>query len=159
MCTPSCVKQGIRRKQLMPIVKHVTSLFLTNILRFGIYFSLIFSKVGYHFEGRFWKLSEKIISRGLNPCTTGIQVPSWGRCSSLDPHSCNFWSAFAFRDVEGLKCFYYLVQDLKCLVFSLIALHFKIKPIWEDISTPGQSRRRHNTMYVKVVVGETIWQF
>ncbi|XP_065063934.1 protein mago nashi homolog [Rhopilema esculentum] len=33
------------------------------------------------------------------------------------------------KDVEGLKCFYYLVQDLKCLVFSLIGLHFKIKPI------------------------------
>jgi len=33
------------------------------------------------------------------------------------------------KDPEGLRCFYYLVQDLKCLVFSLIALHFKIKPI------------------------------
>jgi len=32
-------------------------------------------------------------------------------------------------DVEGLRCFYYLVQDLKCLVFSLMGLHFKIKPI------------------------------
>merc|ERR1711973_210973 len=33
------------------------------------------------------------------------------------------------KDPEGLKVFYYLVQDLKCLVFSLIGLHFKIKPI------------------------------
>ncbi|KAI8588099.1 Protein mago nashi 2 [Geranomyces variabilis] len=33
------------------------------------------------------------------------------------------------KDPEGLRVFYYLVQDLKCLVFSLIALHFKIKPI------------------------------
>ncbi|XP_071477655.1 protein mago nashi homolog [Diadema setosum] len=33
------------------------------------------------------------------------------------------------RDAEGLRTFYYLVQDLKCLVFSLIGLHFKIKPI------------------------------
>ncbi|VDO05025.1 unnamed protein product [Rodentolepis nana] len=33
------------------------------------------------------------------------------------------------RDPEGLHTFYYLVQDLKCLVFSLIGLHFKIKPI------------------------------
>uniref|UniRef100_A0A1Y1L1Y9 Mago nashi n=1 Tax=Photinus pyralis TaxID=7054 RepID=A0A1Y1L1Y9_PHOPY len=32
-------------------------------------------------------------------------------------------------DPEGLRVFYYLVQDLKALVFSLIALHFKIKPI------------------------------
>eukprot|EP00484_Ammonia_sp_Unknown_P000348 CAMPEP_0197022344 /NCGR_PEP_ID=MMETSP1384-20130603/3261_1 /TAXON_ID=29189 /ORGANISM="Ammonia sp." /LENGTH=157 /DNA_ID=CAMNT_0042450377 /DNA_START=36 /DNA_END=509 /DNA_ORIENTATION=+ len=33
------------------------------------------------------------------------------------------------EDQDGLKCFYYLVQDLKCLVFSLITVHFKIKPI------------------------------
>ncbi|KDN40421.1 putative mago nashi protein [Tilletiaria anomala UBC 951] len=32
-------------------------------------------------------------------------------------------------DPEGLRVFYYLVQDLKCLIFSLISLHFKIKPI------------------------------
>ncbi|KAK7416139.1 hypothetical protein QQZ08_012116 [Neonectria magnoliae] len=32
-------------------------------------------------------------------------------------------------DPEGLRVFYYLVQDLKALIFSLIALHFKIKPI------------------------------
>jgi len=29
-------------------------------------------------------------------------------------------------DPEGLRVFYYLVQDLKCLVFSLIGLHFKV---------------------------------
>jgi len=28
-------------------------------------------------------------------------------------------------DPEGLRVFYYLVQDLKALVFSLISLHFK----------------------------------
>lgn len=33
------------------------------------------------------------------------------------------------KDPEGLRTFYYLVQDLKCLVFSLVGLHFKIKPI------------------------------
>ncbi|PKI46087.1 hypothetical protein CRG98_033542 [Punica granatum] len=33
------------------------------------------------------------------------------------------------KDPEGLRIFYYLVQDLKCFVFSLISLHFKIKPI------------------------------
>jgi protein mago nashi len=32
-------------------------------------------------------------------------------------------------DPEGLKVFYYLVQDLKCFVFSLIRMHFKIRPI------------------------------
>ncbi|KAF7121145.1 hypothetical protein RHSIM_Rhsim13G0168700 [Rhododendron simsii] len=33
------------------------------------------------------------------------------------------------KDPEGLRIFYYLVQVLKCFVFSLISLHFKIKPI------------------------------
>mmetsp|Transcript_20774 Transcript_20774/g.23104 ORF Transcript_20774/g.23104 Transcript_20774/m.23104 type:complete len:155 (+) Transcript_20774:66-530(+) len=33
------------------------------------------------------------------------------------------------KDPEGLRTFYYLVQDLKCLVFALIGLHFKIKPV------------------------------
>jgi protein mago nashi len=33
------------------------------------------------------------------------------------------------KDPEGLRNFYFLVQDLKCLVFSLIGLHFRIKPI------------------------------
>uniref|UniRef100_A0A2K6A8G8 Mago homolog B, exon junction complex subunit n=1 Tax=Mandrillus leucophaeus TaxID=9568 RepID=A0A2K6A8G8_MANLE len=33
------------------------------------------------------------------------------------------------KDPEGLRVFYHLVQDLKCLVFSLTGLHFKIKPI------------------------------
>ena len=32
-------------------------------------------------------------------------------------------------DPETLQTFYYLAQDLKCFVFSLIALHFKIKPL------------------------------
>ncbi|KAI9635418.1 mago nashi [Dioszegia hungarica] len=33
------------------------------------------------------------------------------------------------QDADGLRVFYYLVQDLKCFIFSLITLHFKIKPI------------------------------
>ena len=32
-------------------------------------------------------------------------------------------------DPEGLRIFYYLVQDLKCMAFSLVGLHFRIKPI------------------------------
>eukprot|EP00887_Chlorella_sp_A99_P003292 scaffold9.g3292.t1 len=31
------------------------------------------------------------------------------------------------KDPEGLRMFYYLVQDLKCLVFSLTAAHFKAR--------------------------------
>jgi len=33
------------------------------------------------------------------------------------------------EDPEGMRVFYYLVQDLKCFIFSLIQLHFRIKPI------------------------------
>ena len=33
------------------------------------------------------------------------------------------------EDPEGLRVFYYLVQDLKALVFSLIGLHFKVRDI------------------------------
>ncbi|GAA5933197.1 hypothetical protein JCM3775_002566 [Rhodotorula graminis] len=31
-------------------------------------------------------------------------------------------------DPDGMRVFYYLVQDLKIFVYSLISLHFKIKP-------------------------------
>lgn len=33
------------------------------------------------------------------------------------------------EDGEGLKTFYFLIQDIRCFIFSLIGLHFKIKPI------------------------------
>ncbi len=33
------------------------------------------------------------------------------------------------KDPNGLRVFYYLVQDLKCFVFSFISLHFRIKPV------------------------------
>ena len=33
------------------------------------------------------------------------------------------------KDPEGLEKFYYLVQDLKCFVFSLINVHFRVRPV------------------------------
>jgi protein mago nashi len=39
-------------------------------------------------------------------------------------------------DPEGLRVFYYLVQDLKALVFSLISLHFKV---WPRVTVLGYS--------------------
>ena len=30
------------------------------------------------------------------------------------------------KDSEGLTMFFYLVQDLKCLVFSLVNMHFRV---------------------------------
>ena len=37
------------------------------------------------------------------------------------------------EDPEGLRVFYYLVQDLKALVFSLISLHFKVGGLGQEI--------------------------
>ncbi|KAK4703407.1 protein mago nashi, partial [Phenoliferia sp. Uapishka_3] len=54
-------------------------------------------------------------------------------------------------DPDGMRVFYYLVQDLKILVFSLISLNFKIKPIKvpRDSGTctrcPMEVRLRHAT--------------
>lgn len=52
------------------------------------------------------------------------------------------------QDPEGLRVFYYLVQDLKCLVFSLIALHFKVgqlldwrHDLWKQNSFSFRTRR------------------
>ncbi|KXN67698.1 mago nashi [Conidiobolus coronatus NRRL 28638] len=33
------------------------------------------------------------------------------------------------KDPDGLKQFYYFIQNLKCIAFSLISAHFKVKPI------------------------------
>lgn len=38
-------------------------------------------------------------------------------------------------DPEGLRVFYYLVQDLKALIFSLISLHFKVIDARSSIGT------------------------
>lgn len=38
------------------------------------------------------------------------------------------------KDPKSLTAFYYLAQDLKCLVFSLISLHFKIKPLGSNLA-------------------------
>ncbi|KAL6419829.1 hypothetical protein ACFW04_011167 [Cataglyphis niger] len=46
--------------------------------------------------------------------TTSRPAPSWMSISHV---------------TQRIALLYYLVQDLKCLVFSLIGLHFKIKPI------------------------------
>jgi len=37
------------------------------------------------------------------------------------------------EDPEGLRVFYYLVQDLKALVFSLISLHFKVHSLGQAL--------------------------
>ena len=42
-------------------------------------------------------------------------------------------------DPEGLRVFYYLVQDLKALVFSLISLHFKVRLVFVRNTFPRKS--------------------
>jgi hypothetical protein len=37
--------------------------------------------------------------------------------------------ALKCEDPEGLKNFYYTIQDLRLFVFALVAMHFKIKPV------------------------------
>ena len=33
------------------------------------------------------------------------------------------------EDPAGMRILYYFIQDIKCLVFSLITLHFRVKPV------------------------------
>ncbi len=33
------------------------------------------------------------------------------------------------KDPKGLEKFYYLIQDLKCFIFSLINIHFRVRPV------------------------------
>jgi hypothetical protein len=47
------------------------------------------------------------------------------------------------EDPEGLRVFYYLVQDLKALMFSLISLHFKVRLLHVTSSGVGNAA---NTM-------------
>lgn len=47
-------------------------------------------------------------------------------------------------DPEGLRVFYYLVQDLKALVFSLISLHFKVRDLIHEYAAQLISWNRSN---------------
>lgn len=33
------------------------------------------------------------------------------------------------KDPSGLEVFYYLMQDIKCMVFSIINMHYRLKPV------------------------------
>ncbi|RHY99411.1 hypothetical protein DYB37_011408 [Aphanomyces astaci] len=51
------------------------------------------------------------------------------------------------NDPEGLRVFYYLVQDLKCFVFSLITLHFKVG----SVSPPSTFSLSHTFVQIKPI--------
>lgn len=57
----------------------------------------------------------------------GLRAPLMYRATSCGAGSVQ--DVNSSNDPEGLRVFYYLVQDLRCLVISLISLHFKIKPL------------------------------
>lgn len=51
-------------------------------------------------------------------CAEAVRLQTAKIGSLMDVEKC--------KDPEGLKVFYFLVQDLRCFVFSLIGLHFKV---------------------------------
>ena len=57
------------------------------------------------------------------------QPPSCALCRPQCAKVGTLAQAQACDDPKGLTRFYYLSQDLKALVFGLISMHFKIKPI------------------------------
>lgn len=54
-------------------------------------------------------------------------------------------------DPEGLRVFYYLVQDLKALVFSLISLHFKVRRTTSDVGLDTVSCLTSNGTQIKPI--------
>ena len=50
----------------------------------------------------------------------------------INVSTCKFGSFIDIKksnDPEGLSAFHYLIQDVKCMVFSLINMHFRLKPV------------------------------
>ncbi|KAM5458138.1 Protein mago nashi [Microsporum audouinii] len=53
-------------------------------------------------------------------------------------------------DPEGLRVFYYLVQDLKALVFSLISLHFKVALSWPPVAEAVNPRHHELSLTISL---------
>jgi len=60
------------------------------------------------------------------------------------------------EDPNGLRNFYYLVQDLKCFVFSLISLHFKIKPNKDALRTKFKLKSVPTLLVLDAASGKVI---
>ena len=41
----------------------------------------------------------------------------------------SFMDVKSSDDPNGLSVFYYFIQDIKCMVFSIINMHFRLKPV------------------------------
>lgn len=59
------------------------------------------------------------------------------------------------KDPDGLRIFYYLVQDLKSLVFSLIGLHFKVRTRWGGGWGGGTLTSRNDQLFDQVSGGKS----
>ena len=59
---------------------------------------------------------------GMTPISTGVLAANHWQTAKIG----SLVDVNESEDPEGLRVFYYLVQDLKALVFSLISLHFKV---------------------------------
>ena len=71
---------------------------------------------------------ERCVGRAGGAASRALFIPPLR--ARLTDTTCTAWPALLpFPLPRSLKAFYYLAQDLKCLVFSLISLHFKIKPL------------------------------
>ena len=71
-------------------------------------------------DDRLWPLPDKVGRQELELIMGEMHIRfSTAKLGSLT-------DVQASQDPEGLKVFYYLVQDLKSFVFSLIASHFKV---------------------------------
>jgi protein mago nashi len=71
-------------------------------------------------DDKLWPLPDAVGRQELEVVMNGVHVSF--TCSKIG--SLN--EVGESKDPEGLRVLYYLVQDLKCLVFSLISLHFKV---------------------------------
>ena len=78
------LEQGIKRRQIFwsRLSKHVkrgnfvrTGYYLVKFLCFGVYFSPIFSRTGYHLKGKILELGENIFLSWAHPRTNLGQVP------------------------------------------------------------------------------------
>lgn len=60
------------------------------------------------------------------PLSAGLQTSKIGSMADVQRS----------KDQDGLRVFYYLVQDLKCFIFSLIGLHFRVGLIFSPTDVP-----------------------
>lgn len=97
------------------------------------------------------------VSLRLMPSCRYIFCVQTSKIGSLsDVHNSN--------DAEGLRLFYYLVQDLKCFVFSLIGLHFRVCTIAPDMKEKSlllldQASMRHGAKSTGWLLDAVFWFF